>query len=1292
MLLGVESIELAVQNSTKGLSAALENCVSIENTDDPALLEASEDYINQVEIFLDAASKAGVSGLQEIGEFINNNWMSFVFLDNNEKHLKKNYFEQWPTVVLEYLQAPQVAAPNLVSFLQESAWPVPLENAEDLLNVLLKNDAMVETKADLAETQEDNPAPIELVEPEILELVSQQLMASSEELSETIEACIALENDDPILLEKSEDYTTQVQDIWDAAELAGLSGVQEVCTFVNDNWMGFVLQNKSQKVATKGGFEQWPSLVLEYLQAPEVAAPNLVSFLQESAWPVPLENADDLLNVLLKKSEFQTPQQVEPAEPPATVEESKSTQITQQPIEGKVSNDISLGNAEMVEMLSSELESSKETLATALDQLSTLANGDSALAEASESYIDQVQRLASVAELLGLEGLQTICAFVISNVTALSSENTEVRLKAKQVLDGWLDLVLAYLRSPDENSVIPLLNHFRESEWAEPMPDKSAQVLLNQLVTGSNLAEEEEQTPSRQTVANPEDVLINIPEDINPELWEAYLQDAQENSANFIDLVNEIIQNPERAKIAEAQRVAHTLKGSSNTIGITAIANIAHPLEDTLEYLAEHKIVPPKALTDMMVEAADCLAIMVDGLVDGETEVPEAVPVLQLVLDWTNRLETGNLDAPPPRRTVNRDSKPPPSETKPVVKKTAAKKAPAAASGTSEQFLKVSTTSIDELIRLVGELSISVGQIQEKLKHLMQNASTLGDQNIVMRHRTLELEKLVDVRGVTGVESGIKTTTNKPDLDSLEFEEYNELHSVSHSFIESIDDNRELSLLLKEDIHGLEEMFIHQERLNKEFETNIMKTRMVPVKTIVSKLERIVRQTTRSTGKNAELVIDGQEILIDSDVLNNLADPMLHLLRNSIDHGLEEPEKRQNLEKPETGTIKVSFYTEGNNIVVKCEDDGQGLNYNGIRSTAIERGVITENQDLTEKELARLILLSGFSTKSGVTQVSGRGIGMDVVHTNIKQMKGTLDLTSETGKGTTFLIKLPMSLVTVHVLLVKVANHRFGIPTNTLERALATGMGEISKVGDDISFKLNKNMYAIKSLAELLNLAGERVAIEEELSSPILLVHEETGVTAVVVDELVDTHDLVLKTMGQYVRNIHGIAGASIMGDGSVVTLLDIPDLLRSPTQSVISSHQGFSDGGEPIAISSNVPCVMIVDDSLAVRKSLSLLVEEEGYETLLAKDGQEAIEILHEKIPDVMLVDMEMPRMNGLELTAYVRHSQSLQNMPLFMITSRTTKKHRDMAKDAGVSDYLTKPYQDSELLELIDNALTKK
>jgi len=422
--------------------------------------------------------------------------------------------------------------------------------------------------------------------------------------------------------------------------------------------------------------------------------------------------------------------------------------------------------------------------------------------------------------------------------------------------------------------------------------------------------------------------------------------------------------------------------------------------------------------------------------------------------------------------------------------------------------------------------------------------------------------------------------------------------------------------------------------------------------------------------------------------LSHLGEPLQHILRNAIDHGIEAPDERVILGKPESGKIKLSFYREGNNVVVSCQDDGQGLNYTNIRFTAIQRGLITESQKLTEQDLGRLILMSGFSTKSGVTQVSGRGVGMDVVHTSIRQMKGTLDLHSQTGVGTSILIKLPMTLVTVHVLLVRIGERRFGIPTNHLEQALAPGTEEFLQVGDEITLKKDKNFYALKSLAKLLNMPDDMEITEQE-SRSILLVHEETGISAVLVDELLETHDLVMKSMGKYVTNIRGVTGASILGDGSLVPLLDLPELLRSGTAASMPIAHSKGQVEEGIAAAQAIPHIMIVDDSLSVRKSLSLLVEDAGFEILLAKDGLEAIEVMEQTRPNVMLVDMEMPRMNGLELTAHVRANQAMQNLPIFMITSRTTEKHREQAKAAGVNAYLTKPYQESELLALIDKAL---
>jgi len=1283
----IEKINQVAQENAQ----IIENLIAAEDGSE-ALLEAVMNYTENVQILWEEAEQAGLDGLTEVCTFINDNMMALAGEPVSTREGARTVLAEWPSKIVAYLQKPKIEAEVLVNHLQNTHWPTKLDAASSLLKKLIRPQTTVHS---LIDTTTDSAVPgiveeevLQLLSQDILELVCNQISDSKEGFTAAIEVCVSMENEAEAFLEAIEDYTNKVQDIWDVAEMASLAGLQEVCTFVNDNLMAFSILDKSQRIKTQTYFEKWPVEVLEYLQSPTTGAPNLVSFMQDSGWPSPLEAslAPDLLTTLLTK-----PQQAgtDATQPSEAVAMETSTHVIEvlPPLDLEVSGDISLGNLEVLEILISELEFAKEDLTTALNKMIQHNAGESATTEALENYTCVMHRLYAASEMLGLEGLQAFCTFIIDNITALSIQDQAHKTQAKKVLEEWPVLVLAYLAKPADN-VILLINLLRQTTWAQPLTDEDAVALFNQLTAGSTVEEESDEFEAyqRQTTAQPEDVLLTIPEELNRELLEAYLQETPQHAGDFSTCIQNIIQNPEIAEIERAQRIAHTLKGSSNILGIKGIANIAHHLEDTLEYLAKHQIVPPEELTNTMVEAADCIEIMVDALLGQDDPPQQAQQVLQSVLDWANRIDKGKLDAPPPSEATE-SAAPTPVKAEPK-KAEADKPATDAAPSTPEQVLRVPTKTIDELMRLVGELSISVGQIQERLKQVMHNTRTLTDQNLRLQQKTFELENLVDVRGITGVENRYqKTAQHENEFDPLEFEEYNELHSVAHSFIESIVDNRELAMSVREDLVELETMFIHQERLNKEFQNNIMTTRMVQVNTILSKLQRNVRQTCRMTGKKVELIVEGTDIMIDSDVLNNLGDPLQHILRNAIDHGIENADERTLLGKPESGSIKLSFYREGNNIVVKCEDDGQGLNYTNIRFTAIQRGLITETQELTDQELARLILMSGFSTKSGVTQVSGRGVGMDVVHTNIRQMKGTLDLMSKTGQGTTILIKLPMTLVTVHVLLVRVSNSRYGIPTNNIEQALAPGVGEFYQVGDEMTLKMGKNIYALKSLASLLNLPDEREKNDENETRPIILVRQETGITAVVVDELLDTHDLVMKSMGNYVKNLHGVAGASILGDGALVPLLDLPELLRSPMQAAMSpqlqDEQAMPAG--PVAI----PHIMIVDDSLSVRKSLSLLVEDAGFETQLAKDGLEAIEMMNQTRPNVMLVDMEMPRMNGLELTAHVRANQATQNLPIFMITSRTTEKHREQAKNAGVNAYLTKPYQDTELLDLIDKAL---
>jgi chemosensory pili system protein ChpA (sensor histidine kinase/response regulator) len=1077
------------------------------------------------------------------------------------------------------------------------------------------------------------------MEKDILEVVCQQIIESSEGLSVALEKCLSMANDSPEFLEAIEEYTNKVQEIWDVAELAGLNGLLDVCTFINDNLMAFLIEDDTTKALHY--FEQWPLKVLEYLQSSN--ASELIAFMQESAWPMPLDSeaASYLLKLLASED----------------VEEEKIHNELQ-PLDFPEFKDISLGSSEVIEALSQEIESIQNDLQQALDSI--------------DEYTELMQRIYIAAEMLEIKGLQSICLFIISNVTFLQDATVAERKPVTSLLEKWPKFVLDYFRAPTDN-IIQLVNYLRDTTWVHPLTDDDAYALLNQLTKSSAIRELEEQTiVERQTKAVSDDVALTIPSDINPELLEAYLEETPQLTVEFSESIQSIIENYNLDEIRRAQRLAHTLKGSSNIIGIKGIANIAHNLEDILVYFAEHNTKPPKTLTDTLVESGDCLALMVEALLGQNQEQPQlALNVLQTLLDWANNIDKGNIEAPSSPTTSAPTT---PTSTQQVTEEI-------------QPVLRVRTKTIDELMRLVGELSISTKQIQERLKHILLNTHRLTEQNSQVQKKSFELEHLVDVRSISNVFHNFNQIQNIEGFDPLEFEAYNELHSITHSFIESIADNRDLTQTIYEELDDLESIVIEQERLNKDFQTNLMTTRMVPVKNLITKLKRNIRQTTRATGKQVELEVIGTDILIDSDILNNLADPLQHILRNAIDHGIEIPEQRHKSGKSTTGLIKLSFYHEGNNIVVKCQDDGQGLNYPKIHATALERGLINEHQELSEQELARLILMSGFSTKSDVTQMSGRGIGMDVVHTNIREMKGTLDLSSETGKGTTISMKLPMTLVTVHVLLLRVGNQSFAVPSNYLELAVAPNVGTFQSIGEEIHFRLEKEIYALRYLANLLNISRDKVVLEQAEKYPIILVREETGITAVLVDEVLDTQDLVMKRMGKYVNNIHGVTGAAILGNGSIVPLLDLPELLRSS----LSASYTTDHKNQTITQSSAIvtPRVMIVDDSLSVRKSLSLTMEKAGFDTLLAKDGIEAIEIIKSTMPAIMLVDMEMPRMNGLELSKYIRAHEETKNIPIFMITSRTTEKHREQAKLVGIDHYFTKPYNDNDLLDMIENAI---
>jgi chemotaxis protein histidine kinase CheA/CheY-like chemotaxis protein len=416
-----------------------------------------------------------------------------------------------------------------------------------------------------------------------------------------------------------------------------------------------------------------------------------------------------------------------------------------------------------------------------------------------------------------------------------------------------------------------------------------------------------------------------------------------------------------------------------------------------------------------------------------------------------------------------------------------------------------------------------------------------------------------------------------------------------------------------------------------------------------------------------------------------LAEPLLHLLRNAVDHGIESPQERVAVGKDATGHIELTYSRQGQQVVLQCRDDGRGLDLPAIRNRAIERGLISADQVLSGDDVARLILLPGFSTRDTVSEVSGRGIGLDVVRDWVSAMNGTIRITTSEGEGCNIELKFPASLSTMQSLIVEVSGQRFALPSLQIEQAVPRGVGSFERVGDKLVYRHGKRVLPAVPLAEPSGLPVDSNKSLTEYDA--VIVRLDTKFHALAVDQLIDARELLVKNPGRYARHVRGVLGLSILGDGSVAVNLDLMQLLNS--EMAQRRVRGNQSSAAQIAPQKALPGVLIVDDALSVRTSLLQLVQDAGFRAEVARDGIDAIDTLSSFNADVILTDLEMPNMNGIELTTHIRSRDDLKAMPVIMITSRSQEKHRRLAEQAGVNSYITKPYNDNDLLQTIRQAL---
>jgi chemotaxis protein histidine kinase CheA/ActR/RegA family two-component response regulator len=894
---------------------------------------------------------------------------------------------------------------------------------------------------------------------------------------------------------------------------------------------------------------------------------------------------------------------------------------------------------------------------------------------ADETYVTAVTRLSEAAGYMGLAGVQRIVNCVLTNLEHVTQQQDE-RVLLRNFFTEWPRLLGKHLRAPGEAEYIDsLIAHFG-GEWvplpldAEALNGLRAELNASRDI-GAALDEQEQAAPEALTA---DDMSLAVSPDVDGALVEAFLNDSPPQAAEVTRSLQRWVADPSQTEqLRHAKRSAHTLKGSANILGIRGVAKLAHRLEDLLE-LCEAEGPPSSPRAKALSAAADCLEQMVAAVAGEDSPPPDPLSVIAL-LDAAR--DPAATDGTVPGEGFRDDSG---FQTRnhPEI--------PHPAPLTPKATTRVPTQLLDELVRMVGEMTIKIGELEQELKGAAGHSRQLVEQDRHIQKRLFELENSVDIRGVAARHKlhavGAPASSFQSSFDSLEMDQYNEVQSITRALIEETTDARDLGLGIKDELAGIANIVHQQQRLMRELQHLTSQTRMAPVETIVPRLQRNVRQTAAATGKVASLDITGQDILVDIDVLNQLVDPLLHILRNAVDHGIESPDERAAAGKPRAGRIGLAVSRRGQIVTVQVADDGRGLDLPQIRAKAIERGLLEPGASPSDAEIARLTLLPGFSTRDAVTEISGRGVGLDVVATRLRSLAGAVDVRSRAGQGLTIELRFQASLVATHALFVRDGGQVFGLASHSVQRAVPAVAVELSREGGMLYADVDSHRYPAHELAALTGLSPAASPDKRNL----VIVDSESGPIGVLVDAVLDAAELVTRPTGRHLGRIAGVTGVGLTGDGSVIPLLDIAELARTPRDQALRAAAEARHAANNLRRSR----LLVVDDSLSVRRAIAMLLEDHGYEVQVARDGLEAARAMEASRPDALLTDLEMPNMNGLELAAHVRSRPELADLPVIMITSRSMDKHRRQAMSAGVDLYLTKPYTDQELLQHVAQAVT--
>ncbi|GHQ55386.1 chemotaxis histidine kinase/response regulator CheAY2 [Helicobacter pylori] len=797
------------------------------------------------------------------------------------------------------------------------------------------------------------------------------------------------------------------------------------------------------------------------------------------------------------------------------------------------------------------------------------------------------------------------------------------------------------------------------------------------------------------------------------EIMEDFLIEAFEMNEQLDQDLVELEHNPEDLDLLNRIfRVAHTIKGSSSFLNLNILTHLTHNMEDVLNRARKGEIKITPDIMDVVLRSIDLMKTLLVTIRDTgsdtnngkENEIEEAVKQLQAItsqnLEGTKET-SGTKEAPQKEneKEVKKEAK------KENIKENQENKAKAP---TAKDFASDNPLADEPDLDYTN---MSAEEVEAEIERLLNKRQEADKERRAQKKQ--EAKPKQEVASKTETPKAPKTETKaKAKADTEE----NKAPSIGVEQTVRVDVRRldHLMNLIGELVLGknrliriygdVEERYDGEkflEELNQvvssisavttDLQLAVMKTRMQPVGKVFNKFPRMVRDLSRELGKSIELIIEGEETELDKSIVEEIGDPLIHIIRNSCDHGIEPLEERRRLNKPETGKVQLSAYNEGNHIVIKISDDGKGLDPVMLKEKAIEKGVISERdaEGMSDREAFNLIFKPGFSTAKVVSNVSGRGVGMDVVKTNIEKLNGIIEIDSEVGVGTTQKLKIPLTLAIIQALLVGVQEEYYAIPLSSVLETVRISQDEIYTVDGKSVLRLRDEVLSLVRLSDIFKVDA---ILESNSDVYVVIIGLADQKIGVIVDYLIGQEEVVIKSLGYYLKNTRGIAGATVRGDGKITLIVDVGammDMAKSIKVNITTLMNESENTKSKNSPSDYV--VLAIDDSNTDRAIIRKCLKPLGITLLEASNGLEGLEMLKngDKTPDAILVDIEMPKMDGYTFASEVRKYNKFKNLPLIAVTSRVTKTDRMRGVESGMTEYITKPYSGEYLTTVVKRSI---